>query len=245
MLCSLLLTFISVHARICFSAAFHSNAGLVRTGRRFRESPTVRDAAAHDDPGEDSKDQDDGSRSFTALPPIGASSFWDHSQDETENPALARPNNRMRSKDSNDGIVISDRATLVSAKFKLQYKCKLCGTQNQHTVSRIAYRKGLVIAICKGCSKRHLIADNLGWCGFDHENGETNIEKFMENRHREARENDLGEDEEVHDLVKRVSREVFDLETILHKGDEEKNAASLQSAEKDSGDVGEEPRSWN
>lgn len=235
MLSSLLLAIMSAH--ICFSTAFHSNADRIRTCRRFRELPTVRDAAAdsHDDSFDDSKDQDDGSRSFIALPPIGASSFWDH-QDGNESSTHARPNTQNK-------IVISERTSLVSAKFKIQYKCKLCGTQNHHTVSRIAYRKGLVIATCKGCSIKHLIADNLGWCGFDYDNGETDIEKFMENRHREARGNGIGDNKEVNDLVKRVSRDVFDLETILHEG-EEVNAVSVQRAEEDSGQV-EEESSWN
>lgn len=67
----------------------------------------------------------------------------------------------------------------------------------------VAYRKGVVIAVCKGCMAKHLIADNLGWSdyigGFE---GETNIEEYMEANGRG-------------DEVNRVSEEVFELEQIL------------------------------
>ena len=83
----------------------------------------------------------------------------------------------------------------------------------------MAYRNGVVIAVCKGCSSKHLIADNFGWNkyagGFDYDNGETNIEMYMANRVQEAREHGLG-DEKVNDLDKRVSRDVFYLESMLY-----------------------------
>jgi len=68
----------------------------------------------------------------------------------------------------------------------------------------LAYNKGVVIAVCKGCKTKHLIADNLGWSnvldGFD---GHTNIEDYMKSK---GFENE----------VKRVSSSVFDLERTLH-----------------------------
>lgn len=238
MACFLLLTIVSAH--FCFSIAFLSNADRVRTCRRFRAWSTVRGAAADacEDPGDDASDQDKdgGSRSFTALPPIGASSFWDPPREGSEQSGPREDN-------SNEGSVVGERAELVSAKFQLQYTCKICGTRNRHAVSRLAYRQGLVIAMCKGCESRHLIADNLGWCGFDANNGETDIESFMENRQREARGNDVGAEAEGHDLVKRVSRDVFELETLLHKG-KEKDAVSVPRATQDDGPV-EEESSWN
>ena len=67
-----------------------------------------------------------------------------------------------------------------------------------------AYRNGVVITVCKGCMSKHLIADNLGWTkyigGFD---GDANIEEFMET---------LGRGDEVN----RVTKEVFELEEVLH-----------------------------
>lgn len=59
--------------------------------------------------------------------------------------------------------------------------------------------------MCKGCTSRHWIADNLGWSkhvgGFDGE--ETNIEEYFANR---------GDD----DAVNRVSQDVFELERVLN-----------------------------
>lgn len=92
-------------------------------------------------------------------------------------------------------------SAFVSRKFELQYTCGVCETRNCHSVSRIAYRNGVVIARCKGCKTQHLIADNLGWTdykgGFQ---GETNtIEDFFSNSNN----------------VHRVSPEVFSLEKKL------------------------------
>ena len=67
-----------------------------------------------------------------------------------------------------------------------------------------AYRTGVVIAVCKGCSSKHLIADNLGWSdyigGFDQE---TNIEEYFANRGQE-------------ETVSRVGSEAFQLEKNLY-----------------------------
>ena len=63
----------------------------------------------------------------------------------------------------------------------------------------IAYREGVVVAICKGCKSKHLIADNLGTAGLD---GDTNIEDYFKARGME-------------DSVNRVTQEVFELEKIL------------------------------
>lgn len=92
---------------------------------------------------------------------------------------------------------------IVNDKFELQYTCKICDHRNSNRVSRIAYRNGVVICICKGCMAKHLIADNLGWHnyigGFE---GEPDIEQYLASRGREGD-------------VKRVSPEVFELEQLL------------------------------
>lgn len=63
-----------------------------------------------------------------------------------------------------------------------------------------AYREGVVIAICKGCKNKHLIADNLNKAaGLE---GGSNIEEYFKARGME-------------DSVNRVTQEVFDLEHIL------------------------------
>lgn len=63
----------------------------------------------------------------------------------------------------------------------------------------IAYRAGVVIAICNGCGSNHLIADNLGMIGLDID---TNIEDYFKK---------IGMD----DSVKRVNNDVFFLENLL------------------------------
>ena len=66
--------------------------------------------------------------------------------------------------------------------------------------NNVAYREGVVIAICKGCKSKHLIADNLNETpGM---NGGNNIEDYFKSR---------GMD----DAVIRVTPEVFALENIM------------------------------
>lgn len=82
---------------------------------------------------------------------------------------------------------------------------KLCNLLFCYLRRFVAYRKGVVIAVCKGCKSKHLIADNLGWSdyigGFE---GESNIEEYLENNGR-------GDD------VSRVNPTVWELENQLEK----------------------------
>lgn len=177
----------------------------------------------------DSKDTDDIGDSedniFAALPPIGESSFWER-QDE-DNDTVAVPNTSSSSSISptkyNTNIVLS-------RKFHLQYTCKICSTRNTHSLTRLGYNHGVVIAVCKECNNKHLIADNLGWShylvnGFDVENGENNIEEYVRNRQREDGSS------------LRVGKGVFDLENLWHE--EEKNGVAMDGKE-DNG-----PKDWN
>ena len=217
-----LLTVLSLACLLGVATAFRANAG---REIRFRRPSSALRAVEDADDGPDGDDgaqtRDDGGAMppLAALPQIGASSFRDGAGDAF----LAR----AAAKNADNEIAISERAHLVSRKFQIQYKCKVCGAQNQHAVTRLAYRQGLVIATCRGCESRHLLADNLGWCSTDFDN----IEKFMDKRQEAA-------GGAVDDLVQRVSREVFELETTLHGG-EGKNAA-----EEDNSHV-EEESSWN
>lgn len=134
-------------------------------------------------------DEDDTIDGRFLLPPIGESSS------DEELPE------RFRSKEKKTPV-----AFVGSQKFELQYTCKLCGTRNSHKVSRHAYTKGVVIAVCKGCKGKHLIADNLGWSGYidGFENDGNNIEEYLNNQGR-------GED------INRVSPDVWKLENDLEK----------------------------
>jgi hypothetical protein len=134
---------------------------------------------------DDNNDAGTETNSIPQLPAIGASSFDSSSTrlSSTEYQPVA----------------------LVGRKFQLQYTCVICETRNSHSVSRVAYRKGVVIATCKGCESSHLIADNLGWTdykgGFQEEN---NIEEYFQNRG-------------LAETVNRVSEDVFRLEkTLFH-----------------------------
>lgn len=152
-----------------------SGLELPRRKRRFK--------ASSNDEGEKQEAGDDKEVEFPQLPAIGGSSF--------------------KSEQSADVSEGTEVAFVGDWKFQLQYTCKVCETRNSHQVSRIAYRKGVVIAVCKGCMSKHLIADNLGWqIGFSSHEGETNIEEYFEMRGQE-------------DNVNRVSPDVFELEKVM------------------------------
>ena len=128
---------------------------------------------------------------FLALPGAGGSSFDPLTSGNRLAPVA-------EGKDLQNSKIVND-------KFELQYTCKICDYRNSNRVSRIAYRNGVVICVCKGCMAKHLIADNLGWHnyigGFE---GEPDIEQYLASRGRE-------------DDVKRVSPEVFELEQLLEQ----------------------------
>jgi hypothetical protein len=102
---------------------------------------------------------------------------------------------------------------VASRQFQLQYTCKVCESRNQHTVSRIAYRQGVVIARCKGCDTQHLIADHLGFTGgFPGSGSSRNNETRTATIEEHFADTGAG-------VVNRVSREVFDLELVLQVHD--------------------------
>ena len=86
------------------------------------------------------------------------------------------------------------------------YLIVICYLLIYHFLFSLAYTKGVVIAVCKGCKGKHLIADNLGWSGYidGFENDGNNIEEYLNNQGR-------GED------INRVSPDVWKLENDLEK----------------------------
>jgi hypothetical protein len=126
-------------------------------------------------------------------------------EDITQLPALVgstTSENKQQSKSSSTIFSASftpsnlTATTFVTPKFQLQYTCNVCETRNRVLISRIAYREGMVIAICKGCQSKHWIADNL-----DPTLHANNIEEFFSSQ---------GMD----DKVNRVSQDVYEVERV-------------------------------
>ena len=55
-------------------------------------------------------------------------------------------------------------------RFQLEFTCNKCNTRNSHSISRLAYGQGTVIATCPGCKTGHLVSDNLNWLEDDFKN---------------------------------------------------------------------------
>jgi len=70
----------------------------------------------------------------------------------------------------------------IRPKMAMVYTCKVCETRQMKQFSKLAYEKGIVIIQCKGCPKKHLIADNLGWYKDWLGKGNTNIEEMLGDR---------------------------------------------------------------
>ncbi|CRK96452.1 CLUMA_CG009871, isoform A [Clunio marinus] len=73
-------------------------------------------------------------------------------------------------------------------KMQMMYTCKVCGTRNSQTISKVAYTQGVVIVRCSGCENNHLVADNLGWF----KDKKVNIEDILREKGEEVRKVTLG-----------------------------------------------------
>jgi hypothetical protein len=58
------------------------------------------------------------------------------------------------------------------------YTCKVCGERSERKISKRAYHHGVVLVKCPGCSKNHLVADNLKWF----EDQPVNVETMLKAR---------------------------------------------------------------
>ncbi|CAB9518985.1 DNL-type zinc finger protein [Seminavis robusta] len=130
---------------------------------------------------EDASASDSSNKEIPQLPSFGSSSF----------DAAAAVQRKISGEDSPD-------QALMGRKMQLQYTCKVCETRNVHKVSRIAYQKGVVITVCKGCMSQHLISDNLGFT----QQFDGNLEDYFKEQGSE-------------ESVQRVSKDVFNLEKIM------------------------------
>ena len=245
-MCSQIISFLTILVHLHRSFAFiHCNQVQQYYCLQNYETSDINILHASNTDGIGESDDDEEDTSPFALPAIGSSSFWDKA-DSSSNASFDTTTSDLTG--NKNGIIISNEyASVVSKKFKIQYTCKKCDTRNEHAVTRLAYRKGVVIAQCKGCFTKHWLADNLGWSnhigGFDFDNGERNIEQYMANKSQEL----VGSaDEKENDVVMRVSQEVFDLESVLYKGKEGQldDTMSTNKGKKVDGD-GDNNMSWS
>ncbi|XP_029846311.3 uncharacterized protein LOC115328985 [Ixodes scapularis] len=85
------------------------------------------------------------------------------------------------SSECGSGSELNSRLRVPIAKLQgrmlLSFLCKLCSTRVTKLISKVSYEKGVVIVKCHGCSKHHLIADNLDW--FPDLEGKRNIEEIL------------------------------------------------------------------
>ncbi|EGG14998.1 Zim17-type zinc finger-containing protein [Cavenderia fasciculata] len=89
--------------------------------------------------------------------------------------------------DPNIQSVYNDQGIKVEPRYYIEFTCTYkgpemkeeCGYRSKKTFSKHAYHKGVVIIKCEGCEKLHLIADHLGWSGYD---GGKTIEEWMEQK---------------------------------------------------------------
>mmetsp|Transcript_13952 Transcript_13952/g.48424 ORF Transcript_13952/g.48424 Transcript_13952/m.48424 type:complete len:327 (+) Transcript_13952:566-1546(+) len=94
---------------------------------------------------------------------------------EPPSAAEAAPSNRM------------EVANVAADRFQLVYTCNACETRNVVAVSRIAWTTGVVIAKCRGCPARHMLADNTGLCDTTGRTGFKNIVDELKKRGEEAK----------------------------------------------------------
>ena len=64
---------------------------------------------------------------------------------------------------SNDGDKTHKTLGKIKGTLYLEFTCNKCEYRSEKTISKQAYKDGVVLIRCDGCESIHLIADNLGW----------------------------------------------------------------------------------
>jgi len=91
-----------------------------------------------------------------------------------------------------------------SSLLLLGYTCLVCNTRSYKCISKVAYRRGIVVVGCRGCSSRHLICYHVGWF---RENGAGTIEDILRSRGEEIRTNFTLQNPETDSDLQLVPRE--------------------------------------
>lgn len=180
---------------------------------------------------EEDDDDDDEDRDGAAvpiirqLPAVGASTRGS-GNDPTGLSGNGRDDPEASSSSSasaSGGVLDSRGAAFVTPKFELQYTCNVCETRNRVTVSRLAYREGLVVATCKGCHARHWIADNLDPAlsatrnieEYFRRQGKTGAGVAVAGMSHDDGDGEYDDSNSISHVVSRVSRDVYELERVL------------------------------
>lgn len=96
----------------------------------------------------------------------------------------------LRSKEGDraqgSGASEAARIQLPHDRFGLQYTCGRCATRNVVSINRVAWSSGVVVATCRGCNVRHLLADSGGLLDLTNETGFKNVVEYAEGKKRTA-----------------------------------------------------------
>lgn len=177
------------------------NSRNVKTMNSIRQFFTLRSLAAfrqNINPNPLAADDDDRSPVFT-RPPIPQvhehqqslrQGFWSRASECSDKfsrfkdpaPTLRNVGNSPSALSSSSSSSISSIGlppvdSLHSETLKLGYLCKVCHKRSTKNISKQAYKHGVVIVACPGCSTNHLIIDNIGW--FKNAKGLRNIDDVI------------------------------------------------------------------
>eukprot|EP00929_Paragymnodinium_shiwhaense_P111880 TRINITY_DN80168_c0_g1_i1.p1 TRINITY_DN80168_c0_g1~~TRINITY_DN80168_c0_g1_i1.p1 ORF type:complete len:378 (-),score=74.60 TRINITY_DN80168_c0_g1_i1:178-1311(-) len=98
----------------------------------------------------------------------------------------ALPDGGEDESDADEGQTIARMQLPMKDKFGLAYTCGKCNTRNVISVGRVAWQSGVVVATCKGCGVRHLLADSGGLLDLGNDTNFRNIVSLMESRGEEV-----------------------------------------------------------
>eukprot|EP00930_Biecheleria_cincta_P070320 TRINITY_DN57962_c0_g1_i1.p1 TRINITY_DN57962_c0_g1~~TRINITY_DN57962_c0_g1_i1.p1 ORF type:complete len:350 (-),score=48.69 TRINITY_DN57962_c0_g1_i1:148-1197(-) len=127
--------------------------------------------------------------------------------ESSESPGLALPD-RSTSADafqSSAGSVASIQLPL-NDRFGLAYTCGKCDVRNAVSINRIAWTQGVVIATCRGCGARHLLADEGGLLDLTNDTGFKNVVQFIEAKGDRITKLDMSDRKVLEDLNLFVDR---------------------------------------